>query len=65
MPDSVAVRSIRRVGTFLRSIAGMPDYEAHIDHLRSCHPERPLPSEREFYEEFVRVRYGEGASRCC
>jgi uncharacterized short protein YbdD (DUF466 family) len=49
----------------LRRIAGMPDYEAYVAHLRRCHPECPLPSEREFYEEFVRNRYSEGATRCC
>jgi uncharacterized short protein YbdD (DUF466 family) len=49
----------------LRRIAGMPDYEAYVAHVRRCHPERPLPSEREFYEEFVRNRYSEGATRCC
>jgi uncharacterized short protein YbdD (DUF466 family) len=49
----------------LRRIVGMPDYEAYVAHLRRCHPDRPLPSEREFYEEFVRNRYGEGATRCC
>ena len=49
----------------IRRVAGMPDYAAHVEHLRRCHPERPVPSEREFYEEFVRVKYGEGSTRCC
>ena len=49
----------------LRKIAGMPDYDAHLEHLRRCHPEIPIPSEREFYEEFVRARYGDGPTRCC
>jgi uncharacterized short protein YbdD (DUF466 family) len=51
--------------SFLRRIAGMPDYAAHLEHLRRCHPGAPVPSERQFYEEFVRTRYGEGATRCC
>jgi uncharacterized short protein YbdD (DUF466 family) len=49
----------------LRRIAGMPDYAAHIDHLGRCHPGEPVPSERQFYEEFVRTRYGDGPTRCC
>jgi uncharacterized short protein YbdD (DUF466 family) len=49
----------------IRRIAGMPDYPAHLEHLRRCHPERALPSEREFYEEFVRARYADGPTRCC
>lgn len=49
----------------LRRIAGMPDYDAHVEHLRRAHPEKPIPSEREFYEEFVRNRYQDGPTRCC
>jgi uncharacterized short protein YbdD (DUF466 family) len=59
------VPSFRTFLTFLRQIAGMPDYRAHIEHLRRCHPERPLPSERQFYEEFTRSRYADGPTRCC
>jgi len=49
----------------LRRVAGMPDYDAHVDHLRRCHPEIPIPNEREFYSDFVRARYGDGPTRCC
>jgi uncharacterized short protein YbdD (DUF466 family) len=43
----------------------MPDYAAHLEHLGRCHPGSPVPTEREFYEEFVRARYGDNPSRCC
>jgi len=43
----------------------MPDYAAYVAHVRSRHPERPVPSEREFYEEYVRARYEGGPTRCC
>ena len=49
----------------LRRIAGMPDYSAYIEHLRGSHPERPIPTEGEFYDEFVRNRYEDGPTRCC
>jgi uncharacterized short protein YbdD (DUF466 family) len=54
-----------RVPSFLRRLAGMPDYAAHVEHLQRCHPEAPMPSEREFYDDFVRSRYGDGPTRCC
>ena len=54
-----------RIAAALRRIAGMPDYDAHVEHLRCSHPERPIPTEREFYEEFVRNRYQDGSTRCC
>jgi uncharacterized short protein YbdD (DUF466 family) len=60
-----ALRMIHRAGAAVRRISGMPDYAAHLEHLRRCHPERPVPTEREFYEEFVRLRYGDGPTRCC
>lgn len=49
----------------LRQIAGMPDYAAHVEHLRHKHPGQPIPTERQFYEEYVRARYGNGVTRCC
>jgi uncharacterized short protein YbdD (DUF466 family) len=51
--------------SFLRRIAGMPDYAAYTDHLRRCHPESPVLSERTFYQEFVKSRYEDGPTRCC
>jgi len=44
---------------------GMPDYAAHLAHLRAKHPDCPEPTEREFYDQYVRSRYGDGTSRCC
>jgi uncharacterized short protein YbdD (DUF466 family) len=43
----------------------MPDYEAYLEHLRSSHPERAVPSEREYYAEYLRSRYEAGPTRCC
>ena len=54
----VVLRAVRR-------IAGMPDYAAYVEHVRRCHPERAVPGEREFYEEFLRTRYEGGPTRCC
>jgi uncharacterized short protein YbdD (DUF466 family) len=49
----------------LRRIVGMPDYEAHLRHLREHHPGAPVPTRREFYESFIERRYREGPTRCC
>ena len=51
--------------SLLRRIVGMPDYAAHVEHLRRSHPDRPVPSERQFFDDFVRTRYGDGPTRCC
>ena len=49
----------------VRRILGMPDYEAYVAHLRTFHPGCPPPTEREYFEEFVRARYSGGPTRCC
>jgi uncharacterized short protein YbdD (DUF466 family) len=49
----------------IRKIAGMPDYEAYLEHFRRFHPDASLPTERQFYDEFVQARYGDGPTRCC
>ncbi len=57
--------AVARAARLLRQLAGMPDYAGHVEHLRTCHPERAVPSEREFFEEYVRARYADGPTRCC
>jgi uncharacterized short protein YbdD (DUF466 family) len=49
----------------LRRVAGMPDYDAHVAHLRRCHPDRALPTRREYFEQYLLARYGDGPTRCC
>jgi uncharacterized short protein YbdD (DUF466 family) len=49
----------------LRRIAGMPDYEAHVTHLRACHPDIAVPTERQYFDQFVRAKSGGAGSRCC
>jgi uncharacterized short protein YbdD (DUF466 family) len=54
-----------RLGSAVRRIAGMPDYRSHLEHLRQTHPELPVPSERQFYLDYIAGRYGDGPTRCC
>jgi len=49
----------------LRRIVGMPDYAAYCAHLRTAHPDRRLPTEREFFDDYLRHRYESGPTRCC
>ena len=55
----------RALARLIRRIAGMPDYEAHVEHLRAAHPGCPIPSRREYYDAFLQTRYQNGPSRCC
>jgi uncharacterized short protein YbdD (DUF466 family) len=58
-------RTFRTFPTLLRRVAGMPDYQRHLEHLRRYHPGRSLPTEKEYYEEFLAARYQDGPTRCC
>ncbi len=41
----------------------MPDYERHREHAveHGCR----LLTEREYYDQYLATRYGNGGSRCC
>ena len=47
----------------LKQVCGMPDYERHREHAlrHGC----ALLSEREYYDQYLATRYGNGGSRCC
>ena len=55
----------RRATAILRRIVGMPDYASYIEHLRRKHPDCAVPSEREFFDQYVTARYSGGPTRCC
>jgi uncharacterized short protein YbdD (DUF466 family) len=55
----------RRCAAAARRIAGVPDYEAYVAHLRARHPERILPTRAAFFAERERARYRGTGGRCC
>lgn len=54
-----------RLTTTLKRIAGMPNYEAYVAHLREHRPDCPVPSQREYFNDFVKRRYEGVGMRCC
>jgi uncharacterized short protein YbdD (DUF466 family) len=48
-----------------RRIAGIPDYDAYVAHVRAHHPERAIPSEAAFFADRQEARYRAGGGRCC
>ena len=60
-----AAAIVAQIARVMRRVAGMPDYAAHLEHLSRYHPDRPAPSEREFFEQYVQGRYADGPTRCC
>ena len=56
--------TFRRLWRFLREASGEGDYARYCAHLRAHHPDRPLPSEKQFYLERLKHKYAR-VSRCC
>ena len=54
-----------RMLTVLRQVSGMPDYRRYLAHMAERHAGCAVLTEKEFYEQYVNIRYGNGASRCC
>lgn len=48
-----------------RLIIGVPDYDTYVQHMRLRHPERPVMSYAEFFNERMQARYRAGGGRCC
>jgi len=59
------VRRLARLLATLRQITGMPDYPRYLAHMAERHPDCRPVSERDFFDQYVNCRYGNGASRCC
>lgn len=62
------IRARKRLQSCLsgfRRVVGMPDYPEYLRHLEQRHPDWPLPTEREFFDMYLRSRYGDGPTRCC
>jgi len=64
IPSLLASRISSLVAGF-RRVAGMPDYAAYVKHLRTAHPDAPVPSEQEYFDEYLKGRYESGPTRCC
>ena len=60
LPELVA--AIARV---LRTIAGVPDYERYVAHMRARHPGCAPLSMGDFLAERQRERFEKPGSRCC
>ncbi|HEY4319825.1 MAG TPA: YbdD/YjiX family protein [Gemmatimonadales bacterium] len=57
--------TVARLVAVIKRICGMPDYAAYVAHLAAEHPERTVPTEREFTAAYQKSRYEGGANRCC
>ena len=55
----------RRVAHVARSLAGVPDYERYVEHVRTHHPDEAPLTRDEFVRLRLEERYARPGSRCC
>ena len=49
----------------LRTVVGVPDYEAYLSRHKVIHPDVPPMNEEEFFRFAIDRRYGKPGVRCC
>ena len=54
-----------RIGTALRQMLGVPDYERYLRHMRHAHPGQLALTRNEFLDLRLHERYSRPGSRCC
>jgi uncharacterized short protein YbdD (DUF466 family) len=57
--------SFARCAAVLRAVAGVPDYDRYLAHMRLAHPGDRIMSETEFNLARMNDRYDRVGSRCC
>jgi uncharacterized short protein YbdD (DUF466 family) len=61
----VFLASLRHFVSAFRRVVGMPDYLSFVEHMKRRHPDCAVPTEREFFDQYVTARYSGGPTRCC
>lgn len=61
------VKAGKYLGKVASQIAGVPDYDLYVQHMKLTHPEEKPMSYEEFYRDRVEARYGgkNGMASCC
>ena len=60
-----AEKTWQRAVQTARLASGVPDYDTYVRHVREHHPDRPVMSYPEFFNERQQARNGKGSARCC
>ncbi|GAB2724758.1 YbdD/YjiX family protein [Nocardia thraciensis] len=64
-PAWTVLRGARAVVSYMNAVLGGQDYARYVEHLRRNHPDRPIPSERDYWRERHDDAARNPANRCC
>jgi uncharacterized short protein YbdD (DUF466 family) len=55
----------RSLATVMRQVAGAPDYQRYVAHVRACHPGVEPARWDDFYLTRLNERYNKPGAKCC
>lgn len=59
------IKVLRAVWWWLGELVGEREYEKYVAHMRARHPERAIPTEREYFRQRYAERDANPGARCC
>lgn len=59
------MRALKAVWWWLSEVMGEHEYEKYVAHVKAHHPERPIPSEREYFKQRYAEKDANPGARCC
>ena len=59
------MKPLRAVLWYLRELTDESAYERYVEHVRTHHPGRPVPSRREFERQRLDAKDANPGVRCC
>lgn len=62
---SAVTRAAKTVWWYMGELVGDKSYEKYVAHIRARHPERPVPTKKEFWKVKYDEQEANPASRCC
>ncbi len=59
------LHAARATAGYLNAVLGGQDYARYVAHLRRKHPDRPIPTESEYWRERHAAAERNPGTRCC
>ncbi|PPJ09121.1 DUF466 domain-containing protein [Nocardia nova] len=59
------LRAVRAGARYMNAVLGGQDYPRYVEHLRRRHPDRPIPTESEYWRERHAAADRNPGTRCC
>nr|WP_038555445.1 YbdD/YjiX family protein [Nocardia nova] len=59
------MHAVRSAAGYLNAVLGGQDYARYVAHLRRRHPDRPIPTEGEYWRDRHAAAERNPGTRCC